>query len=189
MVECTSVLKPMVAALICPEGGYLHSLVLPEHRHVSKALTRTFGSDGRMAKLTGAEWPRGYSLRPFEVLKTKRCFSYSRESIKANWAVASSGKSLVWTPHLTQVLVRGSLEGRPVGDPRGASLICRRNLWSSAVALYQTLGLEDFVLESRGSYKLLKHGRMYEAQRSIKQDVMACLVGWLPNETDDFSLA
>ena len=190
MIECTSVLKPTVSALICPERGYLHSLVLPENQHVTQAFSRAFGPDGRMAKLTdtGMKWPPGYSFQPFTILTTKLRFSHSREAIESDWTTVPSAKSAVWTPHCKEVLVRGSLEGRAAGDPRGASMICRRKLWASADALYKALGLEHLVIESRGSYKHLKRGSLYEARRCVKRDVMACLVGWLPNEIDDFSL-
>jgi tRNA-specific adenosine deaminase 1 len=191
MIECTSVLKPTVSALICPDRGYLHSLVLPESQYVEQACSRAFGPHGRMAALTddGRQWPSGYPFRPFTVLRTKHSFSYSRDSIKSDWAATPSAKSTLWTPHFRETLIRGSLEGRAAGDPKGASLICRRKLWASANALYKKLGLEDLAVESHsGSYKGLKRSRIYEGRRRVKKDTISCLVGWLPNETDDFSL-
>jgi tRNA-specific adenosine deaminase 1 len=191
MLECTSILKPTVAALICPERGYICALVLPESQYVEEACSRAFGPYGRMATLrdNGLEWPPGYSFRPFKVLTTKRLFYYSRGAIKTNWAIVPSPKAVIWTPYFVEVLIRGTLEGRFAGDPKGESQICRRKLWASADIIYKTLGLEDLALESNGgSYKLLKLSTIYHARKRLKREVISRLVGWLPNEIDDFHL-
>jgi tRNA-specific adenosine deaminase 1 len=145
-----------------------------------------------MAMLTDSariQWPAGYSFKPFVVLTTKSKFTYSRESIQASWSTIPSLKSTIWTPHFQEVLIRGSLEGRAARDPKGASQICRRKLWTSADVLYKTLGLKDLIIESNcGSYKSLKNSKIYEARRHVKKDVIGSLVGWVSNESDDFSL-
>jgi len=133
-------------------------------------------------------WHGGYGFRPFAVRTTNRDFRFSRRSAMANEKLATSNISVVWTPTLQETLIGGVLQGRKQFDPRGASQICRRQMWRAAVdvaALCGLVGLGGVTV--KGSYGDFKErSNFLKERRRVKSDAtVEALSGWIKNGGDD----
>lgn len=114
-----------------------------------------------------------------------------RWGIAANEKAVASNLSAAWTPVWQDTLIGGVLQGRKQVDPRGASRICRRSVWSLAVHIAGIAGAPA-VLEAlrQSTYKEVKDTDQLRDRRKVKEDVQKQgLVGWVHNTGDsDFAL-
>ncbi|KAI9774376.1 MAG: hypothetical protein M1840_004270 [Geoglossum simile] len=186
--QCTSILSSATSLLICPQNAYIHTLILPVSQHSAGACNRAFSPAGRMKVIDDKKWRGGYGFRPFAVRTTSREFRFSRRSAMANKKLAASNISAVWTPALQETLIGGVLQGRKQFDPRGASQICRRQMWRAAVdvvALCGLAGLEGVTVN--GSYGIFKERSDFlKERRVVKSEATAeALSRWIRNCGDD----
>jgi tRNA-specific adenosine deaminase 1 len=187
--QCTSLLSSGTSLIIHPCNAYLSTLVISESQHTPKALTRAFGSTGRMSTLrTDSEWPGGFSFRPFEVKTSTRDFEYSRCNTSAGQRIVASNISTIWTPSSQEAIIGGILQGRRRGDPKGASSVCRKSMWEALVIVAASLQLPVPIQEAlnASTYKALKEHEVLQDRRKVKEDVTReALKGWTRNEGDD----
>jgi len=186
--QCTSILSSITSLLIYPQNAYIHSLILPVSQYSAVACDRAFSPTGRMRGVDDKKWHGGYRFRPFVVRTTGREFLFSRRSAMANEKLATSNLSVMWTPTLQETLIGGVLQGRKQFDPRGASQVCRRQMWRAVVdviALCGLVGLEG--VAARGSYSDLKNrSDLLKERRRVKSEATAqALSGWIRNCGDD----
>lgn len=196
----TSTLSSLTSLLIAPSiatssptspssttsSAYLTTLTLPSSQYVPSAFTRAFSPSGRLSALppsTQKEWKGGYRFQPFISRPTTREFLYSRRSISANEKAIPSNLSVIWTPHFTQTLIGGVLQGRKASDPRGASLISRRLSWKAAAQVAALVGVPALVdALGKERYRDVKASKILAARRRVKGDVRRALKGWVGNE-------
>lgn len=98
-----------------------------------------------------------------------------------------SNLAAVWNPHGEETIIGGVLQGRKQFDPRGASMLCRKRIWSLALAVAGTVGAEAVVRAlSVGSYALVKEGKLLEGREEVKKDMREdALKGWSRNVGDE----
>jgi tRNA-specific adenosine deaminase 1 len=136
-------------------------------------------------------WSGGLAFRPFDVESTSLNFSYSRRSFDAEHSLVASNISAVYSPYFQETLIGGVLQGRKPSDPRGASIISRRRMWSAAAEVASVLSLNQVIQAIDGnSYSAFKTSPLLACRREVKADVLhTALKGWLRNDGDgDFSL-
>lgn len=192
LAQAISLLSGVTSLLVSPNNAYLKTITLPASQIVPAACERAFSCQGRMkpASQTGninKAWEGGYRWSPFTILSTTREFTWSRRMVPPETKATSSNLSAVWTPRWQETLIGGALQGRKQFDPKGASAICRRNMWNTAVQIVTTAGLPALIEAlSRGSYKEVKDGEMLETRRRIKREMKReALQGWVKNSGDD----
>ncbi|KAF2656198.1 hypothetical protein K491DRAFT_692217 [Lophiostoma macrostomum CBS 122681] len=205
--QCTSLLSSLTSLLIHPGNCYLSTLIIPRSQFVSSACTRAFSSSGRMSGLANeiqGKWSGGYSFKGFRVMTTDREFVHSRRSVLSTEKAISCNLSAVYTPHFQESLIGGVLQGRKQFDPRGASLLSRRNMWKAVVqivGMLSALGVKRLGEASPdlaagksielgdGAYRDIKGSEALRDRRRVKSDVQQILKGWVKNSGDDeFSL-
>ncbi|PFH56820.1 hypothetical protein XA68_15945 [Ophiocordyceps unilateralis] len=209
--QCTSLLCALTSLFVDPSDAYIHTLVLPASQFEPTACDRAFSATGRMAPVAAAAaggcWSDGYAFRPFVVETTAERFGFSREvraaavddlsvvscskaarppsivpcSVAAAWSVTSVDESIVG----------GVLQGRKPLDPRAASRMSRRQMWTAAAALTVALRALD---EPTGrpvqpmdepTYSQIKNGPLLAARRTVKAEVRrTALVGWVASRLD-----
>ncbi|KAI9775245.1 MAG: hypothetical protein M1839_001363 [Geoglossum umbratile] len=185
--QCTSALSSLTSLLICPQNAYIHSLILPASQYSMVACDRAFSPTGRMRVIGDKKWNGGYEFRPFAVRTTSLEFRYSRRSAMASERLATSNISVVWTPTLQETLIGGVLQGRKQFDPRGASQVCRRQMWRAVVDVVALCGLVGLGMAvMRGSYGGFKEvSGVLAERRRVKSEVTAgALSGWIRNGGD-----
>ncbi|EAT80755.1 hypothetical protein SNOG_11711 [Parastagonospora nodorum SN15] len=152
---------------------------------------RAFTTKGRMKDMRSEEWKGGYRWSEFDPKPTDREFKWSRRNIALGEKAVASNLSAVWSPTWQESLIGGVLQGRKQLDPRGASAICRRSVWKTAIQVAALAGVPALsqVLGKR-TYADMKGDETFEARKKVKADVKANgLKGWLQNSGDDgFSL-
>lgn len=193
--QCTSLLSSLASLLVCPEGVYLRTLVLPESQRSEAGCRRSFSADegrgGRMHPVAGKQWSGGYAFRPFEVQTTRREFAYSRRSVAARAdKTAASNLAVAWARNgLEESLIGGVLQGRKQFDLRGATPVSRRKMWSLATEVAALVGMSCVAIQSllrSSTYKSVKEGELLSARRQVKSEVRArALAGWVRNTDDD----
>lgn len=117
-----------------------------------------------------------------KVLGTEREFDFSRRSGNGNDLVPSNLASH-WTPHGSETLIGGTLQGRKQFNVKGASKVCRKRMWALALQVAVAAGapaLESVLKKEK--YEDVKGARVLEGRRKVKQDVRAVLGGWVRNE-------
>ena len=206
--QVASLLSSIVSKLVWPGNVYLSTLILPEAQIIPKAIERAWGTSGRMSPLTKLDnnttdqlERAGYSFHPFSVKGTTRTFDYSKPTSKDDTAVPSNLSTLS-TPHTSEILINGVLQGRQQSDPRGASSISRRKMWRAVVdtaeqageagarageegELVELTNLPDLVSDvGKGTYAdaKMRCATREEVKRTIKK---VALHGWRRNEGDD----
>jgi tRNA-specific adenosine deaminase 1 len=206
--QVTGLLSSITSKLVWPGNVYLSSLILPEGQVVPMAVERAWGRTGSMSSLNELDktatrrWEEaGYSFRPFSVLGTTRIFEYSKpnpRSVDVEKAVPSN-LSAVHTPHASEVLINGVLQGRQQFDVKGASCISRRKMWQAvgdAAALARDAAEQD---EDEGISSGMKYlvanvvDQCYSEMKlrcHVRQEVKdivkeVALEGWMKNEGDD----
>ncbi|KAI9692254.1 MAG: hypothetical protein M1822_006484 [Bathelium mastoideum] len=186
--QCTSMLSSTTSLLIHPGNAYLSSLVLPASQHVPTATNRAFGATGRMRNIkAGESWPGGYSFCPFRVEATDREFTYSRRGATSGQDLVPSNLSVVWTPSWQETLIGGVIQGRKLGDMKGASRISRRGIWRAVAEIVDAIGtpaLRSAV--GATTYNALKNAEILKERMAVKDEVKReALKGWMRNEGDD----
>ncbi|KAH7082194.1 adenosine deaminase/editase [Paraphoma chrysanthemicola] len=192
--QATSLLSSITSTLISPRNAYIQSLVLPSSQYVPTACERAFTRTGRLKSLsddTVASWKGGYTWNSFTIQPTTREFKWSRRAVLPTQKAVASNLSAIWTPSWQETLIGGVLQGRKQFDPRGASAICRRSIWKTAVEVAGIVGVPLLAgtLEKR-TYEDVKTDEVFQARKKVKHDVKhAGLQGWIRNAGDsEFSL-
>ena len=188
--QVTGLLSSLTTALIAPERAYLDSLVIPESQYVPEACRRSFAAEGRLKGISDSVWPSGYGFVPFEVKLTSREFAFSRRRCNLEASPKASNKSVLWTPHVQQIVVNGVLQGRKQIDAQGASAIARQTLAKMVQAMTLSAGLEVLkpIADAR-RYADAKGVELLGARRWVKRIVVKeALQGWTSNAADDFRL-
>ena len=192
MKQCTSLLSSVTSLLVDPGRAYLHQLVLPQSQHISSALERCFSLKGRLAPLaqeiqSNQSWQSGYECRLFATIKTSRDFAFSRKTAQVAGKAVGLNLASMWTPNRLEVLIGGTIQGYKQFAPRGASSICRANLWRSALNVATIVG--SHVAEAalkQARYQDLKATALLLHRRKVKADVKkAALRGWVDNIGDE----
>jgi tRNA-specific adenosine deaminase 1 len=165
--------------LIDPGNLYLDTLTLPQSQYIDESIIRAFSSSGRMQSLCRNSFPAPYRFLPFKLLTTDREFHYSRRTLEQH-QLTTSNKTIVWTPAFVEILNNGCLQGRKTSDPKGASQISRRNLWSSSIS-----SIEDNRFAVGDLYSTVKADNALKARREVKATVISALSGWIPNHGDE----
>ncbi|KAF2092339.1 hypothetical protein K490DRAFT_31605 [Saccharata proteae CBS 121410] len=192
--QCTSLLNSITATLLHPRTAYLNTLVLPASQHVPTATTRAFSAMGRMAGLTSpsdlpSQWQGGYHFHPFSIVSTTREFQWSRRNGSADQKLIPCNLSAVYSPSQQETIVGGVLQGRRMGDLRGASMVSRRGLWGGGVAVLRMAAGSEGMGEMgavEGSYRAFKEGKWLEGRKRAKEDARSVVLrGWVRNEGDE----
>jgi tRNA-specific adenosine deaminase 1 len=190
MYQFTSTLSSVTALLVSPDRAYLTTLTIPASQYVGSAVTRAFGHEGRLqGAITTSEGRSNF--HPFRVQTTLVEFAWSRRAVSSGQTAIASNVSAVYTPMFTETLINGVLQGRKLGDSKGASRISRRMMWIKAAEV--TRMLNDDVLISAlqvGSYDGAKGTTLLADRRYLKDHVkLGALKGWIRNTGDEnFSL-
>ncbi|KAK7914594.1 hypothetical protein PG985_012297 [Apiospora marii] len=202
--QCTSLLSSTASLLVSPTHAYLTTLILPSSQHSATGCERAFS--GRMAAMKERTdlFRGGYRFAPFRVDTTDLEFAYSRRGVANRLALggaaagankmAASNLAVAWTASgLEEASLGGTLQGRKLFDPRGASFASRRKMWALAVEIASILGAGLVGVQktlAAQNYKDLKQSGMLQPRRDVKNKAtLAALKGWVNNEGDnDFSL-
>ena len=191
--QCTSTLSTMTSLLIQPDNAYLHTVTLPSSQYVEKACHRAFGPHGRMAAISqpgqSALSDGGYRYRPFEVRTTTREFKFGRRispSAAITAIVPSNIASLTFGPN-QETLINGVLQGRKHADPKGASSVSRRKMWSLALSIATLVGERAISHSlSRSTYRDMKQQHPLRAREAMKSAArLVALKGWKKNSGDE----
>jgi len=189
--QATSILSSVASTLVSPKNAYINTLILPKSQYVPMACERAFTTKGRLKDVKIDGWKGGYRWSEFDVKPTDREFKWSRRNIALGEKAVASNLSAVWSPAWQETLIGGVMQGRKQLDPRGASAICRRSMWKTAiqVAALAAVPVLSQVLGKR-AYANMKGDEIFEARKKVKTDVKtSSLKGWLQNTGDeDFSL-
>ena len=192
--QATSLLSSTTSLLVAPRNAYLQSLILPTSQVVPPACERAFSRSGRLKDLLTPSidaWQGGYCFHPFEIRTTKREFAWSRRSMESSEKVIATNLSAVWTPSWQETLIGGVLQGKKQLDPRGASAVCRRNMWKTALQVAAAVGITKLVeVLGKSKYKEIKESQAFEQRKKVKDDMRRDgLKGWVRNVgADEFSL-
>lgn len=188
--QCTSLLSSLASLLVDPSRAYLHTLVLPESQHSRAACRRAFAAAGRMRDVAGASWPGGYAFRPFAVETTTEEFGFSRAAVQARAeTMVASNLATAWSlSGLEENILAGVVQGRKLHDPKGASRLSRRRMWTAARELADGQRVSHCL--GSDSYQQVKDCPCLAARRRVKAEVRhAALSGWVQNHGDSgFSL-
>ncbi|KAK6820675.1 tRNA-specific adenosine deaminase [Apiospora arundinis] len=149
----------------------------------------------------------GYRFVPFRVDTTDLEFAYSRRGVASRLSregtaatgssadkMAASNLAVAWTAGgLEEASLGGTLQGRKLFDPRGASFASRRKMWALAVETAAMLGAGLVGLKktlAAQNYKELKQSELLQPRTDVKNKaVSTALKGWVENDGDnDFSL-
>ncbi|KAK8016276.1 hypothetical protein PG993_014465 [Apiospora rasikravindrae] len=212
--QCMSLLSSTASLLVSPTHAYLTTLILPASQHSATGCERAFSARGRMAVLKEEEKTKGllaggYRFAPFRVDTTDLEFAYSRRGVINRLAqegevagsggcgpdkMAASNLAVAWTASgLEEASLGGTLQGRKLFDPRGASFASRRKMWTLAVDIASMLGAGLVGLQktlAARNYGELKQSDMLQPRLDVKRKATSiALKGWAKNEgDDDFSL-
>ncbi|KAK8074924.1 hypothetical protein PG997_009587, partial [Apiospora hydei] len=209
--QCTSLLSSTASLLVSPTNAYLSTLVLPASQHSVTGCERAFSARGRMAAMkekTEDLLAGGYRFAPFRVDTTDLEFAYSRRGVISRLAreggvvaagvgadkMAASNLAVAWTASgLEEASLGGTLQGRKLFDPRGASFASRRKMWALAAEIASMLGAELVGLQktlAAQNYAELKQSGMLQPRMDVKRKATSiALKGWAKNQgDDDFSL-
>jgi tRNA-specific adenosine deaminase 1 len=197
--QCTSLLLSLTSILISPRNIYLTCLILPESQNLPSACSRAFSSSGRMAGVARGKWDGGYAFHEIEVKGTSFDFEYSRRqilgegeklvssNISASWINAIDNEHSVGKKENIETLIGGILQGRKQGDIRGASRVCRKNMWKLAInieALMDVPAAQSSLAVQR--YGDVKESILLEERQRIKRTVREkSLMGWVSNNGDE----
>ena len=191
--QCTSLLSSVASLLVHPGKAYLDELILPCNQIVPEAIDRAFSSHGRMKALQStnshlATWDGGYAFKPFQVSGHTMDFEFAKPIPRSNVIAKSSNITAVWTPHISEVLIGGTVQGHKQFSNKGASSISRLRIWESAANVTDGFGFSS-VCQAFGAekvYKRLKETTLLESRRAVKhyiqQEILGC---WPKNSGDD----
>jgi tRNA-specific adenosine deaminase 1 len=181
-----STLNSITSLLVLPRNAYLATLTIPKSRYVEVAVIRAFTTLGRLPEMTLVR-EGGYSFHPFTVQTTGVEFAWSRRAVPLDDKPIPSNITAMYTVNGSETLINGVLQGRQVGDPKGASKISRRGLWQVAEAFAVFLCNDELRHTLRGySYAYLKSSSLLTNRRLVKDHVKEfALTGWIRNQGDD----
>jgi tRNA-specific adenosine deaminase 1 len=190
MYQFTSILSSVTSLLVSPKRAYLATLTIPASQYEGSAVTRAFGHEGRLRAAITASEGRS-SFHPFQVQTTSVESAWSRRAVSNGQTAIASNVSAVYTPMFTETLINGVLQGRKLGDSKGASRVSRRMMWVKAAEIARML--HDDVLISAlhvESYDAVKGATLLADRRYLKDHVKrGALKGWIRNTGDgNFSL-
>ena len=143
-----------------------------------------------MKEMRGRHWDGGYRFQEFEIKTTSREFTYGRRQvIGGGEKLMPSNISASWIGNATpaqgqlEILIGGVLQGRKQYDIRGASRVCKRQMWKLAIEL---AGLAAVPAVERclrmATYAEMKSSPCLEDRRKVKEDVsLMALKGWVKN--------
>ncbi|KAF1816352.1 hypothetical protein P152DRAFT_478906 [Eremomyces bilateralis CBS 781.70] len=193
MKQCSSVLSSITSPFIYPGSAYIHTLVIPESQYRPEACSRAFGPDGRLRPIVGdgVFLEDGYSFSPYSVQTTSHEFEWSRRSIPTDYRPSACNTALIATATSHEVIVGGTLQGRKQFNPRGASKVSRRSMWTLAATVARLLHNPMIDEAMAGpTYANLKSSELLLGRRELLDVVKSkALSGWIPNDGDeDFSL-
>ena len=191
--QCTSILSSLSNLLLSPRNAYLHQLVLPASQHVREATSRSFGQHGRMSSLVAdhkhmqRQWPKDFEFRPFRISSTTAEFEYSRRIAGRKTPFKGSNIAVVWTPHLQEVLIGGSVQGHKQMSLRGASALSRLRMWQAVLRVAEAAAMPLLAAAlQQPNYAKTKALNELEGRRRVKQEVTAlALQTWIGNEKDE----
>lgn len=193
--QCTSLLGALTSRYVDVSGAYIDTLVMPRSRYSETGCSRAFGAQGRMAPVKGAQWPQGYSFKPFKVETTDEEFFFSKTSVsKRSAKMSASNLATLWSGSgLEETILGGVIRGRRPFDMKGASSVSRLQMWATAEALTRHLAHNDddeCDMLRYTAYKQLKAGPVLAARRQVKEDTRtSALVGWVSDDRDsDFGI-
>jgi tRNA-specific adenosine deaminase 1 len=191
--QCTSLLSGLVSLFIDPRGGYVDTLVVPESQFTESGFARAFSKTGRMGHLSKDAWSDAYAFKPFHVRLSTADFSYSKRTVALTAEkISSSPLATAWSASgVSENIVNGVIQGRKVGDPKGASLMCRRQMWSLARALADLCNMNSIATcLGAATYAHVKMDALLRPRSQVIADAQAsALKGWIKNTGDTgFSL-
>ncbi|KAG9258698.1 adenosine deaminase/editase, partial [Emericellopsis atlantica] len=187
--QCTSLISGLVSLLVSPRGAYIDTLTVPESQHTESGFRRAFSKDGRMKNLQNNIWSDDYAFRPFQIGTTSVEFAYSKRSVTHTAEkISPSPLATAWSASgIAENIVNGVIQGRKVGDPKGASRMCRQQMWLLAQSLADQCN-------NRPSLTAALHGATYthvkaDALLQSRGQVIAitqlvALKGWIKNSGD-----
>jgi tRNA-specific adenosine deaminase 1 len=134
-----------------------------------------------------APWAGDFAFKPFSVETTDLEFCYSRRSSNSEQSLMPSNISAVYSPHFQETLIGGVLQGRKPSDPRGASIMSRRNIWQAVADVASAMSLSQLVeVSNQVSYLEFKGTSLLTERRRVKLDVLeTALKGWMKNSGDE----
>ena len=140
-----------------------------------------------MAPLTHQTWPQGYAYHPFHVNPTSLSFAYSRHNnntipssnSKHTIRTKSCNISTVWTANnLQETLINGVLQGRKQTEPKGASALSKRKMWTLFQDVNRIVGGGTNVPTDL-PYERVKEGDALAVRRRVKEETKrVALKGW-----------
>jgi tRNA-specific adenosine deaminase 1 len=188
--QCTSLLGALTSLYVDVSGAYIDTLVISRPRYSETGCDRAFGAHGRMAPVKGAQWPRGYSFKPFKVETTDEEFFFSKTSVlQRSDKIAASNLATLWSHSgLVETILAGVIRGRRPFDIRGASCVSRLQIWATAEALARHLAgddVDEVELVKYATYKQVKEGQFLAARRQVKAETRStALAGWITDDRD-----
>lgn len=144
-----------------------------------------------MKPVNSSTWPGNYAFHPIKVQTTNTEFAFSRRSAGIPPVeLKGSNISCVSAPWVQETLINGVLQGRKQVDPRGASAVCRRNMWKAVVEVIALLELPALhKVLSHSTYASSKEDDMLKDRLHVKHVVRTqALTGWIRNAGGDFEL-
>ena len=226
--SCTDKLavKQFTSALAFPadlyiqksSNAFIRSLVVPGNQYNSTGFERSFGPSGRLAKLHA--FGNFFTFEPLP--PTFPTFTFSKEEDASGGLAKTKSKasnvSAVWIdgangePDTIEVLVNGVKQGYKQWDerPNKASVVSRKELWTLAVKIDNSLNLQN-VAEISGhsasmscpslplifiqkalntpTYNDVKTSSLRESYRRDRERITDALGKWTQNTGDDFNLS
>ncbi|EPY52629.1 tRNA specific adenosine deaminase [Schizosaccharomyces cryophilus OY26] len=172
-----SILNAQTSLLI--EPIYLSSLVLPESAIVNTSMKRAFGPSGRCMGLLN-QVSGNYTFQPFQVLATKKKFSFSK-LVDPGIRIATSTNVLIWIGNqlnTTQVIHNGIQAGKKAKDTDRSQTIISRKAMMRILQDVQHPSLE------KKNYEEWK--RTNADRQRAKEVVRGVLKYWTCNGGDNF---
>ena len=141
------------------------------------------------------QWNGGYLFKEFEVKTTSKEFKYSRRqvlgveeklvpsNISASWIASHASQ----TTSSLETLIGGVLQGRRQYDVRGASRVCKKQMWKLAIEI-AALGAVPLVERCLrlATYGDIKSSELLQPRRKVKYDAREhALKGWVRNTGGD----
>ena len=186
--QCTSLLSGLVSLLVSPHGAYIDTLIVPESQHTESGFRRAFSKDGRMKSLQNKIWSGDYAFRPFQIGTTNVEFAYSKRSVTHTAEkISPSPLATAWSASgIAENIVNGVTQGRKVGDPKGASRMCRQHMWSLAQSLADQCHRPSLAAALRGAtYAHVKADALLQSRGQVMADTqLFALKGWIKNSGD-----
>lgn len=185
--QCTSLLSGMTALYISPENAFLRNLVMHIDEIIPDAITRAFGSEGRLKGLAKLEAASTITFHPFSVLPTERAFDFRRTPDEPLETLPKpSDRACVHFMSTTEVIINGVLSGFKRSDPRAASAVSRRRLWEQALRVSDALASPTLTTAlCQSTYEEVKNSHLLKFRTDCKHAVTSTnLSPWASTTVD-----